>query len=96
MSNLPAARARLTEVVNQLWALHQEVQVIHGMMLRQSPTRRAPVRQRLTRVQALAIRRYARKHPKASMQAIAEAVGISNMGRVSEVLSGKRFPARSK
>ena len=94
MSNLPAARARLTEVINQLWALHQEVQVIHGMMLRQSPTRRAEPKQRLTESHARAIRRYAKRHPRASMQAIAEAVGISNMGRVSEVLSGKRFPTR--
>lgn len=62
------------------------------LMMRQSPVKRADNKsQRLTLAVAVAIWRRFRKNPGASHQEIATALNV-NPGRVSEVLTGARFP----
>jgi hypothetical protein len=66
------------------------------MLIREPPARRAPQKNRLTFEAAERIRKYFKEHPDASMQEIASATGVNNMGRVSEVIHGKRFPKPGK
>lgn len=92
MSNIPAARQLLRDVLPTLPATAAgTVARALDLMTREPPAKpRAPARKRtVTPADAAAIRAYCARHPEADLQDVAQRFGV-NIGRVSEVLHGRR------
>lgn len=95
MSNIPRARELVMRAMNQLPSAspaHITLQKAISLMNRESPVKRVKPRSRMmTAAVACEIWRYYRLHPRSSHQEIADALRV-NPGRVSEVLTGTRYP----
>lgn len=97
MSDIPTAREQLQGIAKRLQIgaitkpqAAREIRSTMRLLVRQSPVRRAPrVSRYVTRRLIGEIRAFARVHPLMTLQDIAEHFGV-NIGRVSEILNGKR------
>jgi hypothetical protein len=97
MSNIPIAREQLQGIAKRLQIgaitkpqAAREIRSTMRLLVRQSPVRRAPrVSRYVTRRLIGEIKAFARVHPLMTLQDIAEHFGV-NIGRVSEILNGKR------
>lgn len=91
MSDIPRARELLHEVerMTDLLQIRRQVRRAIGLMTREPPCRRVPGRPTIITPETRAqIRRLARSDH--TIHEIANITGIYNMGRISEVLNGKR------
>jgi hypothetical protein len=92
-SQVPAARKALLELAEDApVGLASEIRhIVQTMMTRDPPARRTSVRSvKATPELYEEIRAYARAHPTASLQQIADHFGI-NSGRVSEAINYRKF-----
>jgi hypothetical protein len=91
MSNIPRARELLGEIehMTDLLVIRRQVRRALSYMLREPPCRRVAGRPTLiTPETKIEIRRLGRSG--LTMHQIANRTGVYNMGRISEVLNGKR------
>lgn len=89
MSNIPAARAYLRVALRteDPRLVHQAVRSALALLDRRKPARKARGRRgQPTLAQREEIRRLAAANPNMTIHEIANAVGLHNSGRVSEVL----------
>lgn len=95
MSDIPRAREIIAQAAGMLPVgdpARAMIEVALPMLVRERPIKRAEVTSReLTMEVACEIWRYYRHHPDAPTQEIATAMRV-NSGRVSEVLTGTKFP----
>lgn len=95
MSNIPRAREIIASAAAMLPMgdpARAMIEVALPMLVRERPIKRAEETSRpLTMEVACEIWRYYRRHHDAPIQQIATAIGV-NSGRVSEVLTGTKFP----
>ena len=95
MSNIPAARKILNEVLEETpWAhilLKHKIRKALSLMVKEPPVyKRAPVSSKIVTAQMAAdIRAMKELHPEMPLREIAEKFGV-DMGRVSEALHRKR------
>lgn len=96
MSDIPRAREIIEEAIRSLPVgdpTRAQIMAALPLLVRQRPMKRAAQTSReLTLQVAVEIWRYYRDHPHASTQQIATALRV-NPGRVSEVLTGTRYPS---
>jgi hypothetical protein len=85
---IPEVRERLTALAAELGL--PELEWLAAELRRRPSIRRAPIKNHgLAPAQKAAIRRELRDNPDAHLQEVADRYGV-NIGRVSEVLRGKR------
>ncbi len=92
MSNIPQAREELQSLAAQLAPAHRKalLAIVDRHLHREAPVRKADVTSKpLTYSVTQQIRSLAKNYPKMPLQEIGERVNV-NIGRVSEVLNGKR------
>jgi hypothetical protein len=91
MSDIPRARELLNEVehMTELLQIRRQVRRAIGLMTREPACRRAPSRPTII---TPSTRKYIRKLARTdhTLHEIANLTGIYNMGRISEVLNGRR------
>jgi hypothetical protein len=91
MSDISQARLLLHEVerMTDLLQIRRQVRRAIGLMTREPPCRRAPSRPTII---TPATRKYIHKLARTNhtIHEIANLTGVYNMGRISEVLTGKR------
>lgn len=97
MSDIPTAREHLQSIAKRLQVgsitkpqAAREIRSTMRLLVRQSPVRRAPRSKRYVTKKLIGeIRVFASVHNGMQMHDIAEHFGV-NIGRVSEILNGKR------
>lgn len=92
MKTIPEVRQELRSIATQLATAAEELHSLANFLYRRTPAPRARARAKSKPVSpaiARHIRGLRRRNPEASLQWIAQLVGV-NPGRVSEVLHGKR------
>jgi hypothetical protein len=92
-SDIPRARQILERALSytDLNIVRGEIRHALSFMTRVSAIRRAPAqRVVITAAKRKRIKKLARSYPRATQHQIADAIGLRNSGRVSEVLHGKR------
>lgn len=97
MSNIPIARQHLQDIAKRLQVgsitkpqAAREIRSTMRLLIRQSPVRRAPRSKRYVTKKLIGeIKAFASVHDGMQLQDIAEHFGV-NIGRVSEILNGKR------
>jgi len=97
MSNIPTARQHLQAIAKRLQVGNitkpeaaREIRSTMQLLVRKPPVRRAPrVKKYVTQRLIREICAYARLHPSMHLQDIATHFDV-NIGRVSEILNGKR------
>ncbi|MDR7037361.1 hypothetical protein J2X36_002108 [Methylobacterium sp. BE186] len=90
---IPEIREQMLAAAAQTFdpAIAEQLKVWEQHLHRRAPVRRAPRHCRpLTDATADAIKEYAAAHPRAGYQIMSARFGVS-IGRVSEVLAGKRI-----
>lgn len=95
MSDVPRAREIIAKAIGTMPVgdpTRAMIEAALPLLVRERPVKKAAVKSRpLSFRLACRIWRYYRDYPKASHQEIANAICV-NQGRVSEVLTGTRFP----
>lgn len=94
-SDVPLARRLVLGIAIQLKNrepfAHDVLMEAHRLMVRQKPIRKARSKaQPLTREMKFRVRELAADWPDMTYQMIAEETGIRSVGRISEILNGKR------